>query len=1013
MRNPHDNLPGFVTDARLEDWEQDRLRNAPVAEGLRRVVLGAGGGFCIGLFGAWGSGKSSILHKLGKDLCRRKGVKVAEFDAWQYDSDSFRTEFIRKGYLDLHKEVPRDVQQDLDYGLSWAEDRPPDFSMPWLYRGVWVLGFLGLAAALLQLAREWLRSNAPPGPAAWSAVACTSGFAFAVVLIKPMMHECAKSLLKAFEPRSVTFRRSRADTPQRFTELFEKLVDKCDRKTKQIVFLIDNLDRCSPETATSILGALNTFLYNARCTYVVYVVACDDRALVRHLRKRCEDQDSEAEEYLRKIFNIVVTLPPPKASDLGRLLEAAAEAAGVNLPPVARDVITYGFVDTPREAKELVNELSAAMNMIASAGLGAVRSEEDVAQLAKVLVIRRRFPDVYGELRRNPALLPQLDACVQQVPLRLPGPFVEAADPSGPTEPAPAPTTSAQRATTAPRDESAANGRTAGIVVASDLLAFLRHTPPISGQAARVFLTWKTSAPGIDAGEFAGIQDAVDYEDADRLGAEFEALTSDEKRCAWCRTVSDVMRASAQNTPLVAGNLCRQVLLIWRQMPGDAETRSVVAAAVCQTLADIGEHYRAWVGESDTQVAGDILQVAPSAQKDDVVRSVLGKATTAAPEKAVDWLLAFEPVYDELSSGSQSLFWNGFKLAACSDATHPEDFDEFCARLRDGERAVDTRRAGPAFDEVRKRVTPVQWWQPLASSSSTGEALPSPLRMLLSLQRLLVGDADRAAQVIEVICAAYLIPELQQGTRPSIDSNAQAVVTTRSEPLVQALDRLEPTFIERAPELSRLRLGLLVKTMLDSDVVATTPQVVVAMGRLWPLFPQTESATRELKQSAFEAAKKLQPPVAVRVAECLIEVTSELRSQLAEGLFEHVVQTGVNVAVLLGIAPYLEGRPTRVTKLLSAQPPTCAQLAVDLASSEAARDQTREITAEVAKWCNNRRVQAGELAEADRCGLTIALRGWNAQPDNTVREGLENRLVQLVRGGGPPRQRVLEMLAHL
>ena len=50
--------------------------------------------FTIGLFGGWGSGKSSIVRTVEKRLSEKKKIKVMYYNAWKFSADSFRRSFI-------------------------------------------------------------------------------------------------------------------------------------------------------------------------------------------------------------------------------------------------------------------------------------------------------------------------------------------------------------------------------------------------------------------------------------------------------------------------------------------------------------------------------------------------------------------------------------------------------------------------------------------------------------------------------------------------------------------------------------------------------------------------------------------------------------------------------------------------------------------------------------------------------------------------------------------------------
>ena len=65
--------------------------------------------FTIGLFGEWGSGKSSIIRTFKGLIAKRyesegKKVKVITYDAWKYANDSFRRMFLLQMQQEkLHK----------------------------------------------------------------------------------------------------------------------------------------------------------------------------------------------------------------------------------------------------------------------------------------------------------------------------------------------------------------------------------------------------------------------------------------------------------------------------------------------------------------------------------------------------------------------------------------------------------------------------------------------------------------------------------------------------------------------------------------------------------------------------------------------------------------------------------------------------------------------------------------------------------------------------------------------
>src|SRR6516162_6819241 len=63
---------------------QDRLGFAPMAEILVNVIKATQPPFTIGVFGEWGSGKTTLMNLVRNGL-KAEGTKTVWFNAWKYD----------------------------------------------------------------------------------------------------------------------------------------------------------------------------------------------------------------------------------------------------------------------------------------------------------------------------------------------------------------------------------------------------------------------------------------------------------------------------------------------------------------------------------------------------------------------------------------------------------------------------------------------------------------------------------------------------------------------------------------------------------------------------------------------------------------------------------------------------------------------------------------------------------------------------------------------------------------
>ena len=107
----------FVLDEEIDLFEKqaendvqgkDLLNTSTYVHTLTDCVMSAPENkpFTIGLFGEWGSGKSSIIKTFSKDVVAQyakdgKKARVITYDAWKYANDSFRRMFLLQVQQDL------------------------------------------------------------------------------------------------------------------------------------------------------------------------------------------------------------------------------------------------------------------------------------------------------------------------------------------------------------------------------------------------------------------------------------------------------------------------------------------------------------------------------------------------------------------------------------------------------------------------------------------------------------------------------------------------------------------------------------------------------------------------------------------------------------------------------------------------------------------------------------------------------------------------------------------------
>jgi len=74
----------ILKDEPLTNKEADRFGYSDIADKLINIIENVKPPFTIGLYGEWGSGKTSICKLVEKNLEKDKKFKVFYFDVWKY-----------------------------------------------------------------------------------------------------------------------------------------------------------------------------------------------------------------------------------------------------------------------------------------------------------------------------------------------------------------------------------------------------------------------------------------------------------------------------------------------------------------------------------------------------------------------------------------------------------------------------------------------------------------------------------------------------------------------------------------------------------------------------------------------------------------------------------------------------------------------------------------------------------------------------------------------------------------
>jgi predicted KAP-like P-loop ATPase len=238
----------------------------------------------IGIHGDWGAGKSSILLMTEKAFIGESEVLCLRFNGWQFQGfEDAKAALLEKIVIELRdarpriekvKEKAKDLLKRIDC-LKLGKK-----ALPWGFTAITGIPHPGVITDAIAALKS-----------------VTAGDTAKVVeglegVLKPGTERKIPEELRAFE--------------REFKELIEAA------ELRKLIVLIDDLDRCLPETSIETLEAIRLFLFAPKA---VFVIAADEGMIQYAVRKHFPDLPQAsgpvgyAQNYLEKLIQVPFRIP--------------------------------------------------------------------------------------------------------------------------------------------------------------------------------------------------------------------------------------------------------------------------------------------------------------------------------------------------------------------------------------------------------------------------------------------------------------------------------------------------------------------------------------------------------------------------------------------------------------------------------------------------------------------------------------------------------------------------------
>lgn len=339
----------------------------------------------IGIFGDWGTGKSSLMLTVEKEIKDNyNDITSIWFNAWKYDKEEaiWRTLLMRileelksELKLELKKELKKEPERitstpkvsNLLMRLFKNKSIHEREQVEGAEDGAMKNQYQTLDNLQASLYHDVYREELGDIQFEWDNV--VKAFVRLIFSEVPILRQFVKSegegnifntIFNAFQRKKLETNINKVQFIEEFHGKFKSVIEENMKNNKRrTIIFIDDLDRCNPKNVIEVLESIKLFLDVEGC---IFILGIDMRIVTDSIRIKYEDYISEKPEevgynYLEKIIQLSFRLPPLSDDDIKTFIEKE-----LNIPDFYKttpfiDIIIKGIDNNPRKIKRFFNEI--------------------------------------------------------------------------------------------------------------------------------------------------------------------------------------------------------------------------------------------------------------------------------------------------------------------------------------------------------------------------------------------------------------------------------------------------------------------------------------------------------------------------------------------------------------------------------------------------------------------------------------------------------------------------------
>ena len=246
----------------------------------------------VGIFGDWGNGKSSLLKMVKKELDKEKNSLCLYFNGWLFeDYDDAKSALIGSILDEINKRP--NLTAKAKRTISKLKQKVNWFGLMGV-AGKYGLNYLlgGPALGLGSMSLDLIKSVASK--------------------VKDGGMNDVKKIFKQTTPESTQIRKNIHEFKSDFSQLLK------ESKINNLVVIIDDLDRCLPDTILNTLEAIKLFISTENTAFLISI---DERIIKYAINSRYPNFDTTqkkeiSRDYLEKLIQIPIRVPLMSRNDM-------------------------------------------------------------------------------------------------------------------------------------------------------------------------------------------------------------------------------------------------------------------------------------------------------------------------------------------------------------------------------------------------------------------------------------------------------------------------------------------------------------------------------------------------------------------------------------------------------------------------------------------------------------------------------------------------------------------------